>query len=223
MTPPVPAISRLCASLALAAVLLPGAYAADLDLSDCDILSGKKSAAAFKNWSADNHRRAEAGDQDAIRHRAAAAMNRLACLEEAETGDEGWSSIATSGDGEAEISEPAGIANIAGKPAALKALKDAVRYTHQAGAFDPGYRNASAETVAQYAAALPELIEQAYGDAAGTYAFDCVLKRTHGKRDGKTACIMARNVRARLTPKVPAARRTALDTAGRAWAEQVGR
>jgi hypothetical protein len=152
-------------------------------------------------------------------------MNRLACLEEEETGDEGWSVIETSrDDGEAavsEMSQPAGIADIARKPKALKALKDAVRHTHQAGAFDPGYRSVSAETVAKYAAALPELVEQAYADIAGVYEFDCLQKRKYGKRDSKTACIVARNARAKLTPAVPAARRAVFDEAGRDWASKV--
>lgn len=207
-----------------ASTFLIGAHAASLELSDCSILSGKKSPAAYKKWAADNQRRADAGEQDAIRLRAAVASNRLACLEEEVTGDEGWGVIVTTGSGADAVSEtsgPTGIPHIAKNPVAFKALKDSVKYTHEAGAFDVAYKSMAAQTVARYAAALPELVDQGYADAAGAYAFDCILKRKVGHRTPANACPMVRPARAQLLPKVAPARRAVLDAEGEAWARQL--
>jgi hypothetical protein len=212
-------------ALLLSSVLISGAQAATFDLSDCAVLSGKQSASAYKKWKTDNQRRADAGEQDAVRHRAAVAMNWLACLQEAESGDEGWTIVEQGGDadkgGVSKTTGPAGIPEIAKKPASLKALKEALRYSHQAGAFDPGYRGMSAQLAARYATALPESVEDAYADAAGAYEFDCVLKRPYDKRDSKFACAMIRPAKAQLSLKVAPARRAQLDATAKAWAQGI--
>lgn len=208
----------------LSSLAMAGAHAAALDLSDCTILNGKKSAAAYKKWVSENQRQAEAGDQDAIRARAGATSNRLACLEEELTGDEGWGVVMTSGSGEDAVTQssgPAGIANIGKHPVALKALKDRVKYLRQAGQFDPAYKSMAARTAAKYIAALPELIEPAYADAAGAYAVDCILKRKIGERSAATGCAMIRPTRAQLMTKVAPARRAILDAEADAWARQL--
>jgi hypothetical protein len=216
---------HLASAMLLSAVVMSGAQAATFDLSDCDVLSGKQSASAYKKWKTDNQRRAESGEQDAIRHRAAAAMNWLACLQEAESGDEGWTIVEQGGDagkgGVSTTTGPAGIADIAKKPAPLKALKEALRYSHQAGAFDPGYRSMSAQLAARYAAALPESVDDGYADAAGAYEFDCVLKRPYDKRDSKFACAMVRPAKAQLGLRVAPARRAELDATAKAWAQGI--
>jgi hypothetical protein len=212
---------RLLCALLLSSLGCAGAHAASLELSDCDILIGKKSNAPYKGWLKDNHARAEAGDRDAIRLRAIEAHNRLACHEEKLTGDAGWGMTMTSSDGTSETHLPPGITDIRKQPAAWRALNQAVKYGHQAGAFDVGQRGAAAELVVRYASDLPQQLEAAYGDAAAVYEFDCVLKRQFGRRDSKAGCASARSARARLMPLVAAERRQALDASGRLWAEQL--
>jgi hypothetical protein len=212
---------HLIATLILATLGCASAHAAGLELSDCDILIGKKSNAAYKDWLKSNQKQAEAGDREAIRLRAIEAHNRLACHEEKLTGDEGWGSIVTAADGSSETTLAPGIPDIRKHPAAWRALTQAVQYGHQAGAFDVGHRGAAAELVVRYAADLPQQLEAAYEDAAGVYEYDCILKRQFGKRDRATGCASARTARARLIPLVAPARRQALDVAARQWAEQL--
>lgn len=212
---------RLLCAIVLSVFGGPGAHAAGLELSDCEILIGKKSATAYQGWLRDNHKQAEAGDRDAIRLRAIEASNRLACYEEQLTGDEGWGVIMTSADGTSESKEPAGIPDIRKQPAAWRALNQAVKFGHQAGAFDVGMKGASAELVTRYAADLPQQLDGAYEDAAAVYEFDCVLKRRFGRRDRDAGCASARATRAKLIPLVPAARRQTLDASARLWAERL--
>lgn len=219
------ALYKTCIATLILSAMAPLTHAAELDLADCDILTGGKAAATYKSWLQTNGREADGGDREAIRNRAAVAGNVLACHEEKLTGDSGWGVIETTASGknagDTQSKLPPGIANIEKHAAAFKSLKDAVRYSHQAGAFDPGYRSISAQTVARYAGALPELLEQGYEDAAGAYEFDCVLKRAFGKRVTAVSCTIDRTTRAQLLPLVAPARRQALDALGRAWAEKV--
>ncbi len=212
-------------ALLLTAVFMSGAHAATMDLSECSVLSGKAFASDYKKWKIDNQRRADAGEQEAIRARAGVAFNWLACLEEEQSGDEGWTVVEESGNadkgGVSKTTGPAGIADIAKKPAALKALKEALRYSHQAGAFDPGYRSMSGQLAAKYVKALPESIEDGYVDAAGAYEFDCILKRPYDNRNSKIACAMIRPAKAQLALKVAPERRAALDATAKAWAQAV--
>ena len=212
---------RLLYPLVLATLACAGAHAAELDLSDCDVLIGKKSNAAYKGWLKDNQKEAEAGDREAIRLRAIEAHNRLACHEEVLTGDDGWGMTITSADGTSESHLPPGIADIRKHPAAWRALNQAVKYGRQAGAFDVGHKGAAAELVVRYAADLPQQLEPAYEDAAAVYEYDCVLKRQFGRRDRDAGCASARTARARLIPLVAAERRKALDASARRWAEQL--
>ena len=215
-TPP-----RLLCAILLSLLGSAGAHAASLELDDCDILLGKKSAAAYQGWLKDNNKQAEAGDREAIRLRAIEASNRLACHEELLTGDEGWGMVMTSADGTSESKEPAGIPDIRKQPAAWRALNQAVKFGHQAGAFDVGMKGASAQLVSRYAADLPQQLEGAYEDAAAVYEFDCVLKRRFGRRDRDAGCASARATRAKLIARVPAARRQTLDASARLWAERL--
>ena len=212
---------RRLSALILSSLGCAGAHAASLELSDCDILIGKKSNAAYKAWLKDNHARAEAGDRDAIGLRAIEAHNRLACHEEKLTGDAGWGVTMTSSDGTSETHIPPGITDIRKQPAAWRALNQAVKYGHQAGAFDVGQKGAAAELVVRYAADLPQQLEAAYEDAAAVYEFDCVLKRQFGRRDRSAGCASVRAARARLIPLVAAERRQALDASARLWAERL--
>ncbi|MFZ6874355.1 hypothetical protein ACO0LF_20035 [Undibacterium sp. Di27W] len=203
--------------------------AATLDLSDCDVLIGTQSAQAYKKWISDNEHRANAGEHQAIRSRAADAVRRLTCHEEKLTGrSSSRVTITMSGgaagaekEGPSVTTRSAGIPNIELQPVALKALNDAVRYTHQAGVFDPGYKSLSAQTVVRYAAALPERIDEAYADAAGAYAYDCVLKLPYGMRVTDAGCATDRTARAELTPRVTPERRAAADAAAQKWAEKL--
>jgi hypothetical protein len=212
---------RLLLPFILATLGCAGAHAAELDLSDCDVLIGKKANAAYKGWLKDNGKAADGGEREAIRLRAIEAHNRLACHEEAITGDEGWGVIMTSGDGTSETHLPPGIPNIRKQPAAWRTLNEAVKYGHQAGAFDVGQKGAAAELVVRYAADLPQFLEAAYEDAAAVYEHDCVLKRQFGRRDRDAGCTSARTARARLIPLVAPERRKALDASARQWAEQL--
>lgn len=212
---------HLLYSLMLATLSCASAHAADLELSDCDILIGKKQNAAYKGWMKDNQKSAEAGDREAIRLRAIEASNRLACHQEAITGDEGWVMIVSSDDGTSESHLPPGIPNIRKHPAAWQALNQAVKYGHQAGAFDVGHKGAAAEIVVRYAAYLPQYLEGAYEDAAAVYEHDCVLKRKFGRRDRVSGCASARTARARLIPLVAPERRRVLDASARRWAEDL--
>ena len=214
-------IRNLLYPLILATASCASAHAADLELSDCDILIGKKMNAAYKGWLKDNNKQAEAGDREAIRLRAIEASNRLSCHQEAITGDDGWGMIVTSGDGTSETHLPPGIPNIRKHPAAWQALNQAAKYGHQAGAFDVGHKGAAAELVVRYAADLPQYLEGAYEDAAAVYEYVCVLKRKFGRRDRATGCASARTARARLIPLVAAERRRTLDASARRWAEQL--
>ncbi|GGY97168.1 hypothetical protein ACFFTM_13965 [Pseudoduganella plicata] len=206
-------------SLMLAALCCVSAQAADLDLSDCDVLIGKKHNAAYKGWARDNQKSAEAGDREAIRLRAIEASNRLACHQEVITGDDDWGMIVSSADGTSETHLPPGIPNIRKHPAAWRALNQAAKYGHQAGAFGVGHKGAAAELVLRYAADLPQYLEGAYEDAAAVYEYDCVLKRKFERRDRAAGCASARTARARLIPLVAAERRRALDASARRWAE----
>lgn len=197
------------------------AHAAGLELSDCDILIGKKSNAEYKDWLKTNQKQAEAGDRDAIRLRAIEAHNRLACYEQKLTGNNGWGMIITSADGTSETKLPPGITDIRKQPAAWRALNQAVQYGHQAGAFDVGQKGALAELVARYAADLPQQLESAYEDAAGVYEYDCVLKRQFGRRDRNASCASSRTARAQLIPLVAPERRQVLDASAHQWAKQV--
>lgn len=212
---------RLLCAIILSLLGGAGAHAASLELDDCDILLGKKSAAAYQGWLKDNNKQAEAGDREAIRLRAIEASNRLACHEELLTGDEGWGMVMTSADGTSESKEPAGIPDIRKQAAAWRALNQAVKFGHQAGAFDVGMKGASAQLVSRYAADLPQHLEGAYEDAAAVYEFDCVLKRRFGRRDRDAGCASARATRAKLIARVPAARRQTLDASARLWAERL--
>jgi hypothetical protein len=212
---------RLLCALVLSTLGSTTTHAAGLELSDCDILIGKKSNVAYKGWLKENQKEAEAGDRSAIALRAIEAHNRLACHEEKLTGDTGWGMTMTSSDGASETHLPPGIADIRKQPAAWQALNQAVKYGHQAGAFDVGQKGAAAELVVRYAADLPKQLEAAYADAAGVYEHDCVLKRQFGRRDRDAGCASARSSRARLIPLVAAERRRALDASARLWAEQL--
>lgn len=210
----------LCA-LVLATLGCASAHAAGLDLSDCDILLGKKSNAAYKTWLKENQKQAEAGEREAIRLRAAEANNRLVCHEKLLTGDTGWAVTWTSADGTSESQLPKAIPGIRKQAAAWRALNQAVKYGHQAGSFDVGFKDMSAQTVLRYAADLPEHYEAAYEDAEAVYEFDCVLKRQFGRRDRSAGCASARSARARLIPLVAVERRQALDVSARQWAEHL--
>lgn len=214
------------ALLALSLAALGGAvHAAGLDLSDCRIINGKRAAAEYKAWRVENGKLAGQGDRDAIGMRAADANNRLACQEEVLTGNSGWSVTVSSSDpkqaGESTTTTPAGIADIRRHPQAWNTLKEAVRLTRQAGAFDPGFKSISAQIVLRYAHALPDQLEAAYSDAEGAYEYDCVLKKPFGERNTDAACTADRSARAQLLPLVKPARREALDAAAHAWAEQL--
>ena len=214
-------LRHLAMAAMVAAAGMP-AHAASLELDDCRVLIGGRSAAAYKAWKAEATRLAAGGDADATRSLAAEANNRLVCHEEAVTGDAGWTVIQSSPDtGSTETTGPTGIADIQNRPAALAALKDAVSLAHQAGSFDPGYRAIAATLVARYQRVLPDRLESAYEDAAGVYEFDCVLKRAYGRRAAGAACASSRAVRAQLMRHLAPERRSRLDLAGRTWAEQV--
>lgn len=195
-----------------------GTLAANLDLNDCKVLMGQKSVKAYQGWLNQQRKEAAQGHLEALRMLAAEANNRFVCHEEAVLGDQGWG-ITIESQGVTESKEPSGIAQIQGKPQAFEALKEAVSRAHQAGQYDPGYRAISASLVAKYKQALPDQIESAYEDIAGNYEFDCVLKRQYGKRNSKSACVMARSTKAQLFQSIGDARRAQLDTAGRRWAE----
>jgi len=212
---------RLLCAMLLATLGCASVHAADLELDDCDVLIDKKSNAAYKGWMKENQKEAEAGNRDAIRLRAAEANNRLACHEEALTGHSGWGVTMTSADGSSETQLPPTITDIRKQAPAWRALNQAVKYGHQAGAFDVGYKGAAAQLVVRYAAELPEQLEAAYEDAAAVYEYDCVLKRQFGRRDRNAGCASARTTRARLLPLVAAERRQVLDVSARQWAEQL--
>jgi hypothetical protein len=127
----------------------------------------------------------------------------------------------TSADGTSETQLPPTITDIRKQAPAWRALNQAVKYGHQAGAFDVGYKGAAAQLVVRYAAELPEQLEAAYEDAAAVYEYDCVLKRQFGRRDRNAGCASARTTRARLLPLVAAERRQVLDVSARQWAEQL--
>lgn len=209
-----------CLTLACAAY---GAqtFAADLQLDDCDVLLGHKQAADYKAWKAGALQAAAQNDLDALRELAAESNNRLVCQEEVLTGDSGWAITEETSDGVAQTTRAAGIPNIRKQPAAYAALKDAVRYNHEVGRVDPGYRALSASLVARYAQALPEALDDAYGDAMGAYEFDCVLKRKFGRRLQDAACADDRQTLAQLRTKVSADKRAALDEAARTWAREL--
>lgn len=207
--------------LILAALSCTSVHAAELELDDCDVQFGKKSNAAYKGWMKENQKEAEAGNRDAIRLRAAEANNRLACHEELLTGHSGWGVTMVSDDGRSESQLPPIITGIRKQAAAWQALNQAVKYGRQAGAFDVGYKGATAQLVVRYSAELPEHVEAAYEDAAAVYEYDCILKRQFGRRDRAAGCASARASRARLIPLVTAERRQALDISARQWAEQL--
>ncbi|WP_156397799.1 hypothetical protein [Duganella sp. Root198D2] len=214
-------MKNLFCTLLLATLGCASVHAADLELDDCDVLLGKKSNAAYKSWMKENHKEAESGNRDAIRLRAAEANNRLACHEEVLTGSSGWGVTMTSADGSSESQLPPIITDIRKHAAAWRALNQAVKYGHQAGAFDVGYKGAAAQQVMRYAAELPEQLEGAYADAAAVYEYDCVLKRQFGRRDRNAGCASVRSTKARLLPLVAAERRQVLDVSARQWAEQL--
>ena len=195
--------------------------AASLELDDCDVLIGHKQAADYKAWKAGALKAAAQNDLDALRELAAESNNRLVCQQEALTGDSGWAITEETSDGVSQTTQTAGIPNIRKQPAAFAALKDAVRYNHEVGRVDPGYRALSASLVARYASDLPEAVDDAYADAMGAYEFDCVLKRKFGRRLQDAACADDRQTLAQLRTKVSAEKRAVLDEAARTWAREL--
>ncbi len=195
-----------------------GAQAAKISLDDCELITAKPLRADFKEWLAKNRKLAADGNLEAQTYLAAEANNRLACLEEKITEKSGWSMTMSSGDGASETTSSPGIPNIKKNADAYAALKDAVKYTHQAGANDPAYRGMSAQLVLRYQAVLPEALETAYEDVAGANHLECVLKRQFGKRDAKYACTSHRTTLAQLTTKISAERRAVLDQKAQQWA-----
>lgn len=213
-----PHISRAAILICLA-LNCASSQAAKISLDDCDLITAKPLRADFKDWLAKNRKLAVEGNVEAQTYVAAEANNRLACLEEKITEKSGWSVTMTSGDGTSETTSNPGIPNIKKNADAYAALKDAVKYTHQAGVNDPAYRGMSAQLVLRYQTVLPEALETAYEDVAGANQLECVLKRKFGNRNAQYACTSHRTTLAQLTTKVSAERRAVLDQKARQWAE----
>jgi hypothetical protein len=192
--------------------------AAKIDLDDCDLITAKPLRADFQAWLNKNRKLANEGNHEAAKMVAAEANNRLACLEEKITEKSQWAVTMSSADGASETTSNPGIPDIKKYPEAFSALKDAVRYMHQAGLNDPAYRGISAQLVLRYLAALPDSLEMAYEDVSGANHVECVMKRTFGKRDQKFSCASHRTTLAQLSVKLPAERRAELDAKGQQWA-----
>lgn len=197
------------------------AHAEKVSLDDCNLLLAKPVRADLQALLNKNRRLAAEGNADSKKLLAAEANNRLACFEEKLTENSGWAVTMTSADGSSETSSTPGIPNIKKNPEAFAALKDAVKYTHDAGAGDPAYRDMSAQIVLRYLSTLPESLETAYEDIAGANHLECVLKRKFGKRDTKFVCASQRSSLAQLSVKLPADRRAALDARAQQWAENL--
>ncbi|MBC3907455.1 hypothetical protein [Undibacterium umbellatum] len=202
------------------ALTCASSQAAKISLDDCDLITAKPLRADFQTWLNKNRKLAVEGNVEALTMLAAEANNRLACMEEKITEKSGWSMTMSSGDGSSETTSNAGIPNIKKHADAYAALKDAVKYAHQAGASDPAYRGISAQLVLRYHSVLPEALETAYEDVAGANQLECVLKRKFGKRDAQYACASHRTTLAQLTTKIPAERRVALDQKAQQWAAE---
>ena len=194
-------------------------FAAGINLNDCNLLLAKPASADLQALLSKNRKMAGEGNAEAKKLLGAEANNRLACMEQKLTKKSGWSMTMTSDDGVSETTSSPGIVDIKKNPEAYAALKDAVRYLHDAGAIDPAYRDMSAQIVLRYLPAIPESLEMAYEDVAGANFLECVLKRKFGKRDTKSACASQRSTMAQLSVKLPADRRTALDARAQQWAE----
>ncbi len=212
-----PHISRAGILICLA-LTCASSQAAKISLDDCDLITAKPLRADFKDWLTKNRKLAADGNVEAQTYVAAEANNRLACLEEKTTEKSGWSVTMTSGDGTSETTSNPGIPNIKKNADAYAALKDAVKYTHQAGANDPAYRGMSAQLVLRYHTVLSEALETAYEDVAGANQLECVLKRKFGNRNAQYACTSHRTTLAQLTTKVSAERRAVLDQKAQQWA-----
>ncbi|MES2037411.1 MAG: hypothetical protein V4495_06205 [Pseudomonadota bacterium] len=212
-----PHISRAGILICLA-LTCARSQAAKISLDDCDLITAKPLRADFKDWLTKNRKLAADGNVEAQTYVAAEANNRLACLEEKTTEKSGWSVTMTSGDGTSETTSNPGIPNIKKNADTYAALKDAVKYTHQAGATDPAYRGMSAQLVLRYHTVLPEALETAYEDVAGANQLECVLKRKFGNRNAQYACTSHRTTLAQLTTKVSAERRAVLDQKAQQWA-----
>ena len=191
-----------------------------LDLSDCDLLLNKKPPAEFSNWKARTDEKARQGDQKSILYMAAESNNRLSCWDQQLTGRSEWDVVKKS-DGVTKSQLNSGIPQINQHPEAWKALTDAVFWTHLGGQQNLSLRLLSANLVLKYNSVLPEAIETAYLDAAGAYAYHCVLKRQPESRQQDFSCGESRRVRATLTPLVQADKRTVLDEQASLWAAQV--
>lgn len=219
------------AALFLAAALLGlpalahAAKAAPLDLEDCDVLLGAKDAARFHALSQSVEAGAARGEFEALWQRAAIANNRFACIEEARTGDSGWSVVveqkSKSGEPQAteQVDRPV-IRGIEKDAEALAALKQAQAAAQALAERDLGLRLMAAEFVSRYPQALQSGRAQAYLDAAGVYEVDCLNPGRVPKRDSRTACIGTRGTKAILTRYVDAAQREQLDRQAHDWAQQ---
>ena len=204
------------------ALMLAGqvALAKGLDLNDCRLLLADPVPNELAAWKARTLRAAEQDDQEALKLIAAQAINTQACLEESITGDAGWTVVRRT-EGTEQTQRGGAAVKLSEHPQLHAAVIGAARWAHRAGQRDPGYRLASAQLVARYAEELAGYVEDAYLDAAGSYAFDCVLKRSFGKRQPHFVCGTARRTLARLTPAVPAERRAQLDALGMQWAREL--
>jgi hypothetical protein len=215
------------AFIALLCIAAPCTFAAEsLDLSDCDVLLGKKDRPEFDRWLSRVHLDAKAGQLYARRAIAGAANNTMACHEEAATGnDSAWKLSVSSKDEKGQdvvgTRTSEGIKDVQQRPAALKALREVIAQSHSVGEFDPGYRTVAAEWVLKYSKILPDLLPQAYEDVAGAYQFDCVLKRSYGKRLREEACADERQLVRQFLPRVSAHQRDAADRRAAAWARTV--
>ncbi|MFZ6657417.1 hypothetical protein [Undibacterium sp. TJN19] len=209
----------LKAGLSLSILLVCAvSHAANINLDDCSLLTAKPLRADFQTWLNKNRKLANEGNFEAAKMVAAEANNRLACLEEKIAEKSQWTMTMSGADGASETTSNPGITDIKKYPEAFSALKDAVRYMHQAGTNDPAYRGMSAQLVLRYLAVLPESLETAYEDVSGANQLECVMKRTFGKRDQKFACASHRTTLAQLSVKLPAERRAELDAKGQQWA-----
>ncbi len=212
-------------SLLLALLILPfslassSAYAAKLDLEDCDQLLAKPASKELQSLLDKNKKAATNGDQNALILLAGITNNKLACHEEKITGNSGWGVVMSDDKGNVESKLPSGIKDIKKYPEAWASLQDFLNYANKAGEKDPAYRGMLAQKILTYGHDVPDWLERGYEALSGGNQLECVMKKQVGKRDRRFVCQEYRSWLAQYSVRLNQDKRNELDSKALQWAQ----
>lgn len=209
-----PSTLAICCSL-----IISPAFAAKLDLQDCDQLLAKPVSKEIQGLIDKNKKAAAAGNADAQVFLTGFANNKLACQEEKITGNSGWGVVMSDDKGNVESHRATGIKDIKKYPEAWTTLQDFLNYAQQAGQTDPAVRGMLAQKILDYKNDLPEWMARGYEALSGGNQLECVMKKQVGKRDRRFVCQEYRSLLAQYSVSLSEDQRLALDKKALLWAQ----